>query len=187
MADSTTDDTTIPRPLGPRLLGSTAAIFCLLLIVCLGPLPYGSVLVRERARLQIFAFMGLALAYASRRKPLATVALVPSSAVAAIGLWGVAQSLPLPISLTRRLAPWIAERWQEGAALVGSGLETALLSVAPAVSRTIGFHWLAVVAAMAAASLVGAERRSRRLIFGAFLLVALFEVVFGAEKCLARS
>ena len=49
--------------------GSVTATLILLLIGCLGPVYFGSVLPRERAALQIGAFMALAAVIASRKGP----------------------------------------------------------------------------------------------------------------------
>jgi O-antigen ligase len=192
MVDSPADDTTDARRSRP---GSALAIFGLLLIVCLGPLPYGSVLVRERTFLQVCAFLALAAVLAGvRRRPLLPAA-VPAAMIAAVGAWGVLQSLPLPRFVAELSAPRIADGWDRAAALLAAGppaSEAVLpawlpLSSAPAVSRATGLHWLAIAAAMAAASRVGADRRARRLIAGGFLAAAAFEVFFGAEKWFAHS
>ena len=190
MVDSPADDTTNAPPLGSRV---TAAVgtFGLLLIVCLGPLPYGSVLVRERAVLQICAFLALAAVLAGRRlSPLPTLTRVPPAMIAAIGLWGICQSLPLPRFVVEILAPRIADGWDRAAPLLAEASASpswVTLSLAPSVSRATGLHWLAIAAAMAAAMLLGTDRRARRLVVGGFLTVAVFEVFFGAEKWLGRS
>lgn len=190
MVDSPADDTTNAPPLGSRV---TAAVgtFALLLIVCLGPLPYGSVLVRERAVLQICAFLALAAVLAGRRlSPLPTLTRVPPAMIAAIGLWGICQSLPLPRFVVEILAPRIADGWDRAAPLLAEASASpswVTLSLAPSVSRATGLHWLAIAAAMAAAMLLGTDRRARRLVVGGFLTVAVFEVFFGAEKWLGRS
>ncbi len=193
MVDSPADDTTNvrQRPLGGRgedllpRLGTAAATLGLLLIVCLGPLPYGSVLVRERAFLQICAFLALAAALAAhRRSPLPARSMLPPAMIAALGLWGVVQSLPIPRFAAGLLAPRMLEIWDQATT---PQLTSLSLSLAPAVSRATGLHWLAIAAAMAAASLVGTDRRARRLVAAGFLTVAVFEVFFGAEKWLGRS
>ncbi len=177
------------RPLGGRggylqPLGSAVAAFGLLLIVCLGPLPYGSVLVRERSFLQICAFLALAAILAGRwRGTLPGRSMVPPAMIAAVGLWGIVQSLPWPRFVAELLAPGIVDVWDQALPSAAA----VPLSLAPAVSRAVGFHWLAIAAAMGAASLVGADRRARRLVIGGFLAVAVFEIFFGAEKWLGRS
>lgn len=167
-----------------------AAVSLLLLIVCLGPLPFGSVLVRERAVLQICAFLALALTLTWR--PLRAPCSGPALAVAAVGLWGLLQSLPWPRPLALLLAAGIVERWDQATLLLGADPGAVPpsfvpLSLAPDVSRAIGLHWLAAAAGFLAASRVGTERRSRRLLVAGFLAMAIFEVVHGTRKWFARS
>jgi len=179
------------RQSDPRSIVATGF---LMLVVCLGPLPFGSVLVRERAFLQVAAFLALAAALAARRRAfLAGRCPLPAAAIAAAGLFGLLQSFPWPRFLAAALAPAVVESWDAAAALlvdpeglvvVGGAVP---LSLAPAVSREIGLHWLAVAAAFLAATLVAEERWLRRGIGFGFLAVALFELVYGLERWIGRS
>ncbi len=166
-------------------VGSSIAALILLLIACLGPLVFGSVLPRERAALQIGAFIALAAVVAGRKTaselgPTTGCAL----AIAAVGGFGIVQSLPWPRGLTSPLAPRLAEIWSGAAALTGS--EAAPLSLSPEVSRASGVHWLAIAACLAAASVVGRERRFRRLFAIGMSAVAVFEIVYGSDNRFAR-
>lgn len=163
------------------------AALVLLAIVCLGPLPFGSVLPRERLALEIGAFLALAGLLASRREPASWGRIfrpvaAPALALAAVGVFGLAQSLSWPAPLVGLVAPEMVEVWRAGGALVGEASGAVPLSLAPAVSRQVGIQWLAVAAALLAACAVGSERRLRRLLFWGLMATAVFEVVYGAEN-----
>ncbi len=165
--------------------GSSVAALILLLIVCLGPMYFGSVLPPERGALGLGAFMALAALVAGRK----TVSDLgpsarPALAIAAVGAFGIFQSLPWPSGLTSLVAPRIAELWATTAELTGS--VAAPLSVSPEVSRSTGVHWLAVAACLAAATVVGRERRLRRLLALAMASVAVFEIVYGSDNWFAQ-
>ena len=166
--------------------GSSAAALILLLIACLGPLYFGSVLPRERIALEIGAFMALAAVVAGRRTvaPLAAVA-VPALAVAAVGCLGLLQSLPWPRFLVELIAPRIASTWSETAALTDSPTGLVPLSLSPSVSWATGVHWLAIAACLAAACLIGNARILRRLLTFGVLATAVFEIVYGSDNWFA--
>ncbi len=183
--------------------GSLVAASILLLIICLGPMYFGSVLPRERAALQIGAFMALAAVVAGRNifSPLATGTMFrlppsggtgaeldrvarPALAVAAVGVFGWLQSLPWPSSVTSLLAPRIDDIWSSSAAR--TSVEAAPMSLAPEVSQATGVHWLAVAACLAAASVVGRERRLRRLLAIGLFTAAVFEIVYGSDNWFAQ-
>ncbi len=168
--------------------GSVVATVILLLIVGLGPLYFGSVLPREKIALQVAAFMALAAVAAGRKSisELRTVA-VPCLAVAAIGCFGILQSLSWPRFLTTFIAPNLADIWTETAAITGRATGLIPLSISPSVSRETGIHWLAIAACLAAAGLVGRERRLRLLVGTGLLCVAIFEIVYGSDNWFARS
>ncbi len=174
--------------------GSMVAAMILMLIVCLAPMYFGAVLPRERAAVQVGAFMALAAVVAGCK----TLRLLPAGeavtelgpvvrpalAIAAVGVFGWLQSLPWPAGVTSFLAPRIAEIWSSNAARTGS--EAASLSLAPEVSRATGVHWLAVAACLAVACVVGRERRLRRLLSLGMLAVAVFEIVYGSDNWFAQ-
>ncbi len=174
--------------------GSMVAALILLLIACLGPMYFGGVLPRERAALQIGAFMALAAVVAGRKALLLLPSgetaselgpvVRPALAVAAVGAFGWLQSLDWPSRVTSLLAPRLDDVWSSGAARTGS--EAAPLSLAPEVSQATGVHWLAVAACLAAACVVGRERRLRRLLAIGMLAVAVFEIVYGSDNWFAQ-
>ncbi len=174
--------------------GTSVAALILLLIVVLGPMYFGCVLPRERAALQIGAFMALAAVLASREVyrslpsgetfiELDTV-VSPALAVAGVGVFGIIQSLPWPSGLTSLLAPLVAEIWSSSPA--EAGVRGAPLSLSPEVSQTTGLHWLALAACLVAASVVGRERPLRRLLAVGLLTVSVFEIVFGSDNWFAQ-
>lgn len=168
--------------------GSVVATFILLLIATLGPLYFGGVLPRERVALEIGAFLALAAVVAGRAtiKDLESAA-VPALAIAAVGLFGVLQSLLWPRFLVAVFAPRIADTWSGAAVAAGSASDFVPLSLVPSVSRETGVHWLALAACFAAACVVGTERRLRRLMATGLLGVAVFEVVYGSDNWFSQS
>lgn len=167
--------------------GSIAATLLLLLMACLGPLYFGSVLPRERVALQVGAFLALAAVVAGRESlaPLAAAAR-PALAIAAIGCFGFLQSMPWPRGLVELVAPRIAETFAAAAELTGAAGRFVPLSLAPSVSRETGVQWLAVAACLAAAGVVGRERRLRRLLALGLAAVAIFEIVYGSDNWFAQ-
>ena len=164
---------------------TAAAALLLLLIVALGPLPFGSVLVRDRSFLDVCALLALAFAlsgdasspapraYGKNPGPVWVAVLM-----AAVGVFGLLQSLPWPSPLVQTLAPGLAHGWKNLDLLEGAP-GFLPLSIAPDVSRTTGFHWLAVAAGFGTAFLVGRWRLYRRWILFALIAVAIFEVLYG--------
>ncbi|MEM7349338.1 MAG: O-antigen ligase family protein [Acidobacteriota bacterium] len=168
--------------------GSNVATLILLLIACCGPLYFGSVLPRERIALQIGACMALA-AVAGGRKTLTELAdvKIPALAVAAVGTFGILQSLAYPRFLVELIAPRLAAAWTETAELTGAAIDWIPLSLSPSVSREVGLHWLALAACLTAAGLVGRERRLRHLLAFGVLAVAVFEIVYGSDNWFTQS
>ncbi len=156
-----------------------------MLILILGPLPLGSVLTRERTALAIAAFSALAFAFAGRRSFTAPAA--PALAIAGVGMIGILQSLRWPGALVRTLAPGLAETWTTTGAWLGCETGLLPLSVAPAVSRSIGLHWLAVAACLSVAWHLSDDRLGRRLLALALLVAAIFEVAYGADNWLGQN
>lgn len=158
-------------------------------ILVLGPLPFGAVLPRDRAALQVCAFVALALAlYAHQRIDHLRLARWPIVAVTCVAAIGLLQSLPWPAPLTELLSPRLAALWREAAALPGAvGSATWLpLSIAPDVSRQVALHWLAVAACLAAACLQGRERGARRVLVAALVVSGMVQIAYGADRWLSR-
>ena len=166
---------------------ATAATFFLLLIVILGPLPFGGILMRERT------FLGLCAVAALMAMLLVSPRLegwqrwgLPAAALGAIGILGLLQSVAWPSGWVRSLAPELGADWDRAGQLLATSYDRMGLSVAPEVSRVVGDHWLAVAACFSAAALVGADRRRRRILAAGYLTIASFQVLYGAENWFGR-
>lgn len=170
----------------PDLPTSGAAVL-LLAVVALSPLPFGSVLPGPRAALELAGFLALLLLLGARWEPAALRATAaPAAAIAGVGVFGLAQSLPWPGWLAAWLAPRGAALWHDARALVGEPGGVPL-SVAPGVSRSTALLWLAAAAALAAAGILARERRLRRLLGIGLLAAAVFEISYGADRWFERS
>lgn len=155
----------------------------LAILVALAPLPFGGVLPRDRAVLAAVAFLAFAVSLVAQRERAALVELrVPLLALAGIGVFGLLQALSWPDLLARLLFAEGREIWLETRTITGAAAGGIPLSLAPEASRDAALQWLAAAAACAAAALVGRWRGARRLIAAAFLAVAVFEVVYGADN-----
>ena len=170
---------------------SSIASWVLGAMVVLGALPFGGVLPRDRAALQVAAFIALALAMlASRRPSHLRFVKWPLAMIVSAALLGVLQSMPWPSALTSFLSPNIAQLWQEAAALVELDAATpslTTLSIAPGVSRQIALHWLAVAACFTAATLQGRERAARRLVLLAVVVGGIVQIAYGADRWITRT
>ncbi|HEX9732424.1 MAG TPA: O-antigen ligase family protein [Thermoanaerobaculia bacterium] len=169
-------------------LPAAAAAVLLLAVVALSPLPFGSVLPRDRAALEAASFLALLLLLVARRDADALgAAAAPAAAVAGVGVFGLAQSLSWPGWLAELAAPSGAALWRDARALLDEPGGWVPLSVSPAVSRSTALLWLAAAAAMAAAAILARERRLRRLLGAGLLATAIFEISYGAERWFERS
>lgn len=161
----------------------------LALLVVWSPLPFASAGATARAGLAAGAFLTLALALwtesANRR---ARVAALAATLVAAVACWGWLQGLGWPPGLAATLSPEHVRLARTGAEALGLEPPGAIhLSLAPSASRSAAIDWASAAAVLLAAALVGASRRARRLLAGALLGSALFQLFFGAQRWIARS
>lgn len=173
--------------------GTTFAVLLLLLIVFASPLPFASVLLRERVVCDVLACLALAVALWEHPQPTRTKAFVPAMIIAAVGVLGLVQSMAWPSSLAQLIAPELAESWRQTAALLAGATGDAAtpgttpLSLAPEVSRQVAVHWLSAAAALWAAGLVGSLRLHRRVLALGFLATCTMQVLYGANLWIARS
>lgn len=167
---------------------STAPVGLLLVLILVAPLPLGSIIPLGQVLLQVLALLAfLAVLIASPQGLSGLHARVPALAVAAVGLFGVLQSLPWPRSLVAWLAPPLPSMWDQVGALLDAAPAALLpLSLVPEVSRAVGVHWLTVAACLLAAAAVGHQRQARRLVLAALLISAVFEITYGADLRFAR-
>lgn len=174
--------------------GTFIAFVLLLALTSYSPLMFGSVLLRDRLILAAGSGLVLALLALMHRDPDRGVvgavwqpARVPALALAAIGGFGLLQSVSWPRPLVRSIAPRLVEFWDSSRALLDLDAATTVpLSLSPAVSRLAAVEWLAIAAVLLVASVFGRQRGARRLFLLVLLLVALFEVLYGADQWLQR-
>lgn len=164
--------------------GSAIAAGLLLVILVLGPLLFGGVLPRERLVLTVAANLALIVLLLSRRDPrILKVAARPALALAAVGFYGLLQSLPWPRFLVVALAPRMAEVWEHGGALLRAESPPAVpMSLAPTVSRETALLWLSLAACLLVATELGKSRPWRRVLALTLFAVAAFEIAYGADN-----
>ena len=164
------------------------ATLVLMAIVVLAPLPWAGVMPRDRAALQVAAFLGLAISLAVRRRLTALHAVkAPLLALLALAALGMVQALPWPSSITGLLSPTAQRLWIEANEIRGlDGPLLAPLSMAPEVSRQTSLHLLAIAACLAAACLQAGERPARRLLSMGLIGSVLFQILYGADRWIAR-
>ena len=169
--------------------GSTLATLVLLAIIVLAPLPYAGVLPRDRAALQIAAFIGLAISMVVKRRLGPLIAIrAPLMALLALGLLGVIQALPWPSILAKLLSPSVHRLWLEAAEIKGLAPPSwTPLSLAPEVTRLTALHFFAIAACLMAACLQASERPARRLLTLGLMVGVLFQILYGADKWLTRN
>ncbi len=151
------------------------------------PLPFGGVTPWAEASLEVLAFLALAVALLGldRFADLRPVAF-PAAALAGVALLGLVQALPWPTPIVAVLSPGHAGLYRQAAALLAPDPGGAVrLTVAAAASRSAALLWAAVAAAVVAGGVVGRHRRGRRVLGGALLASALFQIFFGARAALA--
>ncbi len=170
-------------------LGATIATAILLLMVLWAPIPFASVLPAERGALQLAAFVALAALACSGRGVLTALrpAAAPAATLVAVGVLGLFQAMTLPGGLVALLSPASVRVWATAQTTLGEAGGMAAVSLAPVVSRTTSLQWLAVAATLLVATYVGEYRGARRLIGGALVLGAVFQVVYGAEHWFRRA
>lgn len=165
---------------------ATTVWLCGLLVAA--PLPFGGVTFGASTWLAIGCFVALLLALTSadwppRGAPAYRVALL----VAAVGLFGLLQSLSLPEALVEALSPGHAMHVEATGELLGATDLPTRLSLAPGASRQAALGWLAAAAALLAAAVAGRQRRWRWALLAALVGTALLEAFFGAQRLFARA
>ena len=160
----------------------------LLLLVAWAPLPFGSVTPRAAAFLQAAALVAAAMALAVSRRELSRGAARAALALAAVAAFGLLQSIAWPAGLVALVSPGHARLARETAELVGAPPPARIaLSLAPGASVSAAADWLLPAAGLVAAALLGRSRRARRAFGVALGASALFQVIFGAQRWMARS
>ena len=162
----------------------------LALLILWAPLPFGSATPALLAGLETAAFLALALALACPRwqegmRPVA----VPALALAGIALLGLLQSLAWPAGLVARLSPEHARLFAQAAEVLAGRGERVVpsLSLAASSSRSVALAWAAGAALLVAGAVAGRDRRHRRILVGALVVGALFQVLHGARAWFAQA
>ncbi len=158
---------------------ATAVAIALALLLLWAPLPFGSVTRPGALLVQGLSFALFALAaFTARRRDLRVV-MAPVGALAAVALFGALQSLSWPRFLVAAVSPLHAALAAEGAFVP--------LSLAPEASLRTALLWAAAACALAAAAVAARRRDRRRWLGAAVVAAALFQVVYGAGRWLARA
>jgi len=145
------------------------------------PLPFGSIVPWATTLLQAGAFIAAALAMAQVERPRHLLPVAgTATAILAIAAIGCLQALSWPSSLVRVLSPRHAAAYEQAGELLGESLSTTL-SLAPSASRGAAIQWLAIGGILLAATVLGRDRKYRRVLLGSILLAGLFQVVYGAQ------
>lgn len=149
------------------------------LLVVWAPVPFGSVPPWAHSVLEVAAFLLLGAAAWTWRNPReARAVAIPAAAIVGISGLGVLQSLRWPAVVVETISP-------AHAAL--SGTNFGALSLAPEVSRSIAWTWLAMAALLPVAAVAGAEVRSRRIVAAGVIAAAVGQALYGARQWLARA
>jgi O-antigen ligase len=164
------------------------------------PLPFGSVVPGAALLVRLVAFLGAAVALASlavargsaarpaRRLPADRSFWLPVAALAALGLLAALQSQLWSPSLVETVSPEHARLWRAARGVLEPGASPApSLSLAPSETRRQAWRWLSLAAAFLAAALLGRHRSKRRVLAGAVVAAALFQVLYGARRVLVRA
>lgn len=141
------------------------------------PAPFGSVEGWAHAVLRLAAAGLLAFVLLARVRWPREVGIA-AAALAGIAVLGLAQSLSLPAGVASLLSPRHVALAQ-AARGEGGGVS---FSLAPEVSRGFALTWGAVAACGLAAGAAGRQRWGRRIVGGALVVAALFQVVYGARS-----
>lgn len=154
------------------------------------PLPFASVTPGGLLVLRVGSLAALALA-ATAPGGLAAVrpVAVPVGALVGLALVGGLQAVAWPAGLAGAIAPAHRELAEQARALaaVDTGAAGVALSLVPEVTLSVALSLLAWAAALAAAAIVGRDRRLRHWLFAALLAAALFQLIYGFRNLAAGS
>lgn len=165
-----------------RHFGTGVAVILALLLLW-APLPFASVTRWGSAAVQIVAFVALAFAALTARSRDLRAVAAPAAALTVIAILGLLQSLPWPLLLASALSP----RHAELTAAVAGIDERAPLSLAPDSSVRTALTWAAVAAVLVVSAVASRRRDRRRWLGAAILAAALFQVLYGAGRWVARA
>lgn len=110
-----------------------------------------------------------------------------ASALVAVALVGVLQWVPLPASWVATLSPTTYALAGESAALIGAPPTTLPLALAADVALANAAWWAGAAALFCVTAMTACRRGARRVLGGAILGGALFQILYGAQLWFRRS
>lgn len=149
-------------------------------LVLWAPMPFGSVHGWAHTVLRVAVCLMVAVALAARTRWTRESGLA-AAALAGVALLGLLQSASWPAPLARLVAPRLVAQWQQ-AQPTGTATGSVPLSLSPQETRSFALTWAAVAACGFAAAVAGRQRMGRRILGGALVVSALFQVLYGAQS-----
>lgn len=173
----------------PSLAGALLALLVVLVPWFFGGIAPFSVLVPIFGAGALLLALGLEWRTPQRLGRALGLAAGPAAALAALGLLGLGQALPLPAGLVAGLSSQRAELGRDAAASLSGDASAPVLSLslAPAASVAAALLFLGLAAVFLATLTVARERVDRRLLLASVLAVAVAQVIFGAPRWVARA
>lgn len=157
---------------------ATLVALALAALLLLAPMPFGSVTRWGSAAVQTLAFGALAVAALTVRPRDLRAVAAPALALAAVALIGAVQARSWPELVASAVSPRHVELREPG---------PVPLSLAPDASQRAALTWAAAAAVLIVAAVAARRRDRRRWLAAAVLVAALFEVLYGAGRWLARA
>lgn len=152
------------------------------------PLPFGSVTPLATTILQLaLVVAGVAVAWSSSPRATLRPVAVPITALEALAVLALVQSLPWPRFLAGVVSPAHAELsgvLPDGA-VADAAAQGVRLSLAPGASRSVALSIALLTVALAAGAVAGRSVRGRLLLLGAFVSSLLFQVGYGLRNWLS--
>lgn len=158
---------------------ATLVAVALAALLLWAPMPFGSVTRWGSAVVQALAFGTLVVAALTVRSRDLRAVAAPAAALAVIALIGAVQARSWPSPLAAAVSPRHVELREEGRPIP--------LSLAPDASQRAALTWAAVAAVLIVAAVAGRRRNRRRWLAAAVLAAALFEILYGVGRWLARA
>ncbi|HEY5374119.1 MAG TPA: O-antigen ligase family protein, partial [Polyangiaceae bacterium] len=106
----------------------------------------------------------------------------PAIVLAALGVYSLVQTVPLPVSVLHRLSPGAADTWQRSLLPFGERVARGSVSLDPGASSVEAAKWLSYAIAFSLAAAFGRRRGKApaiALVFGSALTVALATLAHG--------
>ncbi len=163
---------------------ATLVAVALAALLLWAPMPFGSVTRWGSAVVQALAFGALVVAALTVRSRDLRAVAAPAAALAVIALIGVVQARSWPSPVAGAVSPRHLDLRRGELREAGRPIP---LSLAPDASQRAALTWAAVAAVLIVAAVAGRRRNRRRWLAAAVLAAALFEILYGAWRWLARA